>query len=140
MNRCARRPLGARGQALAAALTCAFALLLPTPGHAQHRVFPDHALRGLMVVGTPPAITINGKAERLSPGARIRDADNRIVFANTLSGQQLVVHYVRENTGLVHEVWLLNAFEKTQPRAGASDMQFRNYNSGSDATPAPAAR
>ena len=133
MNRCARRPLGARGQALAAALTCAFALLLPTPGHAQHRVFPDHALRGLMVVGTPPAITINDKAERLSPGARIRDTDNRIVFANALSGQQLVVNYVRENNGMVHEVWVLNAYEKAQPRAGASDMVIRNYRAASDA-------
>ncbi|MDP3521112.1 MAG: hypothetical protein Q8S02_10870 [Hydrogenophaga sp.] len=132
MNRCARRPLGARGLALSAALTCAFALFPPL-SQAQHRAFPDQAMRGQMVVGTPPVITINGKTERLSPGARIRDTDNRIVFANTLSGQQLVVNYVRESNGLVHEVWLLNAFEKAQPRAGASDMEFRNYNSGSDA-------
>ena len=139
MNRCARRPMGSRGLALAAAVTCAFALF-PSLGHTQHRVFPDHAQRGLMVVGTPPAITINDKAERLSPGSRIRDADNRIVFANTLSGQQLVVNYVRENNGLVHEVWVLNAYEKAQPRAGASDMVIRNYNSGSDATNSQPAR
>jgi hypothetical protein len=132
MNRCARRPLGLRGRALSAALTCVFALVSP-PSQAQHRAFPDQAMRGQMVVGTPPAITINGKPERLSPGARIRDTDNRIVFANTLSGQQLVVNYVRESNGMVHEVWLLNALEKAQPRAGASDMEFRNYNSGSDA-------
>ena len=132
MNRCARRPMGSRGLALAAAVTCAFALF-PSLSHAQHRVFPDHAQRGLMVVGTPPAITINDKAERLSPGARIRDTDNRIVFANTLSGQQLVVNYVRENNGLVHEVWVLNTYEKAQPRAGASDMVIRNYRAASDA-------
>ena len=132
MNRCARRPLGWRGRALSVALTCAFALL-PSLGHAQHRVFPDQAQRGLLVMGTPPALTINGKAERLSPGSRIRDTDNRIVFANTLTGQQLVVNYVREANGMVHEVWLLNPFEKAQPRAGASEMEFRNYNTGSDA-------
>ena len=132
MNRCARRPMGARGRALAAALTCAFALL-PLPGHAQHRAFPDQALRGLMVVGTPPAITLNGKAERLSPGSRIRNTANAIVFPHTLSGQQLVVNYTRENSGLVHEVWVLNAFEQAQPRAGSSDIQIRNYNLGSDA-------
>ena len=87
----------------------------------------------VLVVGTPPAVTLNGKPERLSPGARIRDADNRIVFANTLSGQQLVVNYVRENNGMVHEVWVLNAYEKAQPRAGASDMVIRNYRAASDA-------
>ncbi len=130
MNRCARRPLGTRGLALAAAVTCAFALL-PTLGHAQNRVFPDQALRGLLVVGTPPAITINDKPERLSPGARIRDTENRIVFAHSLAGQQLVVNYMRESNGMVHEVWVLNAYEKTQPRAGASDMVIRNYSSGS---------
>ena len=31
-------------------MTCAFALL-PAIGLAQHRGFPEHALRGLMVVG-----------------------------------------------------------------------------------------
>lgn len=143
MNRCARRPVGARGLALAAATTLAFACALalpPAPAQAQQRVFPDQAQRGLLVVGTPPAITLNGKSERLSPGARIRDTGNRIVFAHTLAGQQLVVNYTRENTGLVHEVWLLNAFEQAQPRAGASDMVFRNYNQGSDAGTAPATR
>ena len=89
-----------------------------------------HALRGLLVVGNPPAITLNGKPERLSPGSRIRDTQNRIVFASTLTGQQLVVNYVRESNGMVHEVWLLNPYEQAQPRAGASDMEFRNYNTG----------
>ena len=139
MNRCARRPVGARGLVAAATLSLAFALI-PSPGHAQQRVFPDQAQRGLLVVGTPPAVTLNGKPERLSPGARIRDADNRIVFAQTLAGQQLVVNYTRENTGMVHEVWVLNPFEKAQPRAGTSDMVIRNYNTGSDAGPAATTR
>ncbi|MFC7409611.1 MULTISPECIES: hypothetical protein [Hydrogenophaga] len=139
MNRCARRPLGLRGRALAAALTCAFALL-PAIGLAQHRGFPEHALRGLMVVGTPPDISINGKAERLSPGARIRNTNNTIVFANSLIGEKLVVNYVRESNGMVHEVWILNGFEQAQPRAGASDMVIHNYRSGSDAESPPNTR
>ena len=61
MNRCARRPMGSRGLALAAALTCAFALVSP-PSQAQHRAFPDQAMRGQMVVGTPPSITITNSS------------------------------------------------------------------------------
>lgn len=131
MNRCARRPLGARGLALTAALTCAFALFAPS-AQAQNRVFPEHALRGLMVIGEPPSITLNDKPETLAPGARIRDTDNRIVFASHLSGQQLVVNYTREGTGLIRDIWVLNAYEQTQPRAGASDMVFRNYRTETD--------
>jgi len=93
-------------------------------------MFPEQALRGLLVVGTPPAITINDQAAQLSPGSRIRDTSNRIIFAQSLAGKQLVVNYTREATGLVHEVWLLTPAEAAQPRAGASDMVIRNYSSG----------
>lgn len=130
MNRCTRRPPGVPGPGLAGlALALAFTLLAPT-AHAQGRMFPEQALRGLLVVGTPPAITINDQATRLSPGSRIRDTSNRIVFAQGLVGQQLVVNYTRESTGQVHEIWLLTPAEAAQPRAGASDMVIRNYSSG----------
>lgn len=128
MNRCARRPLGGPWAGL---LASALALaLLPPAAHAQGRMFPEQALRGLLVVNNPPAITINDQPARLSPGSRIRDTSNRIVFAQGLIGQQLVVNYTRESTGQVHEIWLLTPAEAAQPRAGASDMVIRNYSSG----------
>ena len=36
------------------------------------------------VSATPPIISIDGKADRFSPGARIRDRDNRLVLTGTL--------------------------------------------------------
>jgi hypothetical protein len=35
-----------------------------------------------------------------------------------LLNKKLVVNYVRDNTGLVHEVWILNAEEAKEKRAG----------------------
>ena len=84
MNRCARRPLGTRGLALSVALTCAFALL-PSFGHAQQRGFPDHALRGLLVVGNPPAITLNGSTLKSVPGNNLT-LGNASVADNTPAG------------------------------------------------------
>jgi hypothetical protein len=131
MNRCARRPLGARGLGALVALASAFALTSPA-ALAQNRNFPEQAMRGLLVVVNPPDITLNGKAERLSPGSRLRNANNLIVFPQDLRGQQLVVNYTREATGLVHDIWVLTPTEAAQPRAGASDMVIRNYRSGTE--------
>ena len=140
MNRCARRPLGARGPGhWVATLVCALALL-PTALFAQLRQFPEHALRGQLVINNPPEITVNDRPERLSPGARIRDTHNRIVFAQSLMGQPLIVHYTRESNGMVHEVWLLTPEEMAQPRAGSSDIVIRNYRSGTGAEAPPPGR
>ena len=89
----------------------------------------------LMHYGTPPDISINGKAERLSPGARIRNTNNTIVFANSLIGEKLVVNYVRDGLGLVHEVWVLNPAEAAEKRAGATTE--RNFRFSSETEPNP---
>jgi len=75
------------------------------------RAFPAKALRAALVVTQPPEILIDGKPERLSPGARIRGANNMMVMSGALVGQQYLVHFVREPMGLVHEVWILTEAE-----------------------------
>jgi hypothetical protein len=64
-----------------------------------------------MIIISPPEVLIDGKPARLSPGARIRGANNMLVMSGALVGQAVVVNYVREPLGLVHEVWILNAAE-----------------------------
>ena len=59
----------------------------------MQRVFPQNALRGALVVGDPPEITLNGKPARLAPGARIRNTTNMIEMSGALTGAQLLVHY-----------------------------------------------
>jgi hypothetical protein len=93
------------------------------------RQFPKTAVRGLLVIGTAPEITMNGKADRMSPGVRIRDANNNLVLSSTFSGQKLVVNYVRDNTGLVHQVWVLNTEEERQKIAGKDEGILSNIRS-----------
>jgi hypothetical protein len=79
------------------------------------RPFPPRAERGAMQITNPPELILNGKAERLSPGARIRGTNNMLVMSAALSGQNLLVNFVREPLGLIHEVWILNEDEAKIP-------------------------
>jgi hypothetical protein len=82
------------------------------PAAAQvQRNFPQTALRGTIVVGTPPEILLNGKAARLAPGARIRGQDNLLQMSASLAGQRLLVNYTLDTLGLVYDVWILRADE-----------------------------
>jgi len=65
----------------------------------------------IAVSATPPIIKVDGKDDRFSPGARIRDRDNRLVLTGTLAGKSVYTIYKRDAAGLVHEVWLLNEEE-----------------------------
>jgi hypothetical protein len=91
----------------------ALALLAALPAHAQ-RVFESNALRGELQITTPPEALLNGQPARLSPGARIRSAQNLIVLSGTVVGQKLVVHYTVDGFGLVHNVWILSAEEASR--------------------------
>ena len=125
MNRCTPR-------LLVALLTLAAASLLATPpAHAQLsgfqtpvRNFPAAALRGEMVVLTPQTITMDGKDDRLSPGSRIHGVNNMLVLSGTIINQPLMVNYVRENMGMVHEVWILNSEEIKQKRPNTKSSWF----------------
>jgi hypothetical protein len=84
------------------------------------RNFPANALRGTLVVQQPPEVLLNGKTDRLSPGARIRDTHNMLVMSGTLIDQLLTVNYVRESAGMIHEVWILTEAEAAEKRAKAN--------------------
>ena len=99
-------------------LTCA--LLAAPAAQAQPRPFPDAALRGVLQITNPPEVLLDGKADRLSPGSRIRGVRNELVMSGGLIGERFVVNYTREAHGLVHDVWLLTPEEAALKRRGAS--------------------
>jgi hypothetical protein len=84
--------------------------------HAQVplRDVPKDVKHGHITVTNPPQITLDGKADRLSPGARIRNVNNMIVMSGTLVGKTVPVVYRRENAGMVHDVWILSADEESK--------------------------
>ena len=95
-------------------------LALSPPASAQQgvRQFPPAAKRGTLAVTTPPDVLINGTPERLAPGVRIRGVTNTLVMSGSLVGQTYIVSYVRENQGLIQEVWLLTQAEVAEKRSG----------------------
>jgi hypothetical protein len=103
MNRWIRIPVAAL--ALLAGLAQAQVPLRDTPKDVKH---------GHITITTPPQIDLDGKPDRLSPGARIRNIDNRIIMSSTLVGQTVPVVYRRETTGMVHEVWILTPQEESK--------------------------
>jgi hypothetical protein len=136
MNRCAPRLMAAL------ILLAASTPFLSLPAAAQSgefkasvRPFPQSALRGELVVLSPPVISMDGKPDRLSVGSRIYDANNHLVLSAALVNQKLLVNYLRESAGQVHQVWILNSEEAREKRRGAADTLF-NFSSGSAATPA----
>jgi hypothetical protein len=78
------------------------------------RPFPATALRGALVVVQPPDVQLNGHAVRLSPGSRIRGADNMVQMSGSLVGQRLLVHYTTDATGLLQDVWILTPEEASR--------------------------
>ena len=134
MNRCT-------AHLLAVLFTLAAPITLPASAQSAPefkpgiRNFPAAALRGEMVVVAPPGLTLDGKADRLSVGSRIRDADNRLVLSGARVSQTLVVNYLRENGGPVHEVWILNPEEARLKRPNSKASWF----SFGAATPEPMA-
>lgn len=100
-----------RRQALAMALLAVGGLLAPSAQAQPARRFPADALRGEMTFGAPPQVVLNKVAAQLSPGVRVHNTLNQFVPAGTLTGQTLVVHYVRDISGLVREVWVLRDTE-----------------------------
>jgi hypothetical protein len=71
------------------------------------RSAPKDVVLGRLAVTAPPEITLDGKPDRLSPGARIRDLNNMLVLSGGMVGKTLPVVYKRDSAGLVHEVWQL---------------------------------
>ena len=102
-------------QSIFAPLTLALAgLCAAASAQTLVREAPRDVQPGWLAVATPPAVTLDGQADRLSPGARIRDTRNMLVLPAYLSGQQVPVLYRRDGAGLLHELWLLTASEYAQ--------------------------
>ena len=136
MNRCTPHTLAIVAVLAASALLAACASDSTRGTHAV-RQFPAAALRGDMVVTAPPVITLDGKADRLSPGARIRDANNLLVMSGALVNQKVVVNYLRENAGNVHEVWILNPAEARLKRPNSKASWFSLGGTATPTTTAP---
>jgi hypothetical protein len=100
---------------LLSALAAMLSFCGPALAQQTVRPFPSKAQRGAMVITQPPEMLLNGKSERLSPGARIHGVNNMLVMSGALVGQNLLVNYVREPLGLIHEVWILNEAEAKIP-------------------------
>ena len=113
MNRCLHMPVVRFFLLLALAGTLAYS---PGPVAAQTllRPFPPSAKRGTLVVTAPPQVLIDGRSEQLSPGARIKSVNNLLVLSASLVGTPVLVNYVRDPQGLIHEVWILSAQEAQQ--------------------------
>ena len=119
MNRCF---LGVFTLALSSGIFAQNQLSEPLPVNEQVlqtgvpglRKFPPNALRGKLKVVQAPEILIDGKRERLSPGSRIRDPQQRLVMSASITGGEFVVNFVRNPLGEVHEVWILNELEAKQ--------------------------
>jgi hypothetical protein len=86
-------------------------LFLPLAALAQLRTIPQEAKRGELRHVQDMLVEIDGKRQRLSPGAQIRDPDNRLVLPVSLS-EKSQVKYLLDASGLVHRVWILSAKEK----------------------------
>ena len=124
MNRCIPSAPSSRRLALA---TLLLASLAGTASAQQVRDFPPSALRGKLVVTAPPQVMLDGKADQLSPGARIRNPQNMFVMSATLTGQPLVVNYTRESNGMVHEVWVLTPQEAAIKRPSAPGSSWFSF-------------
>ena len=95
------------------ALAAFVAASLVAPAAAQtQRAFPQNTLRGAVVFGDYPTVKLNGRETQLSPGSRVRDTNNRIVMAGSLTGSRLLVHYTLDLGGeQVRDVWILTPDE-----------------------------
>jgi hypothetical protein len=136
MNRCLSRSRWSFLPALALSFLGALTLL-PALSQAQtalqpgEREFPAKALRGSLQVIAPPNVLLNGQPARLSPGARIKGPTNTLVMSASLVGSNVLVNYVRDMQGLVHEVWILTEREARAERKGMGPVT--NFVFGSDA-------
>jgi hypothetical protein len=91
-------------------------VLACSAAHAQVRSIPDAAKQGEIRHVQESMVSIDGKPQRLAPGAQIRDEANRIVVpAEVRAGAQ--VKYLLNEEGLVQRVWILTPAEGAKREA-----------------------
>jgi acetylornithine deacetylase/succinyl-diaminopimelate desuccinylase-like protein len=78
---------------------------------AQLRTIPAEAQRASMRHLEGMRVALDGKPAQLTPGAQIRNTENRIVVPSSVSGT-VTVRYLLDPSGQqVHRVWILSAEE-----------------------------
>lgn len=128
MNRC----IESRGRAALLACTLLASLALFPISHAWAQGFvreaPRDVVRGRLVVTAPPQVTLDGKPDRLSPGARIRGLNNLALMSGSVVGQDLPVVYRRDAAGLIHEAWVLTPAEYDKLSGTDSASGYLRFN------------
>jgi hypothetical protein len=81
---------------------------------AYGRTLPQASLRGKLMLTNPPDVALNGEADKLAPGFRIRGANNLLVMVGAAIGNEYVVNYTRDSYGLIQDVWILREDEAAQ--------------------------
>ena len=125
MNRCTSRLVASGLLAFSAALAGLPAAAQDVGDPPAVRDFPKNALRGHLVVLAPPEISMDGKPDRLAPGARLRSSDNLLLLTGQVINQNLTVNYLRDNMGLVQQVWVLTDAEAKLKRPNSPPSLFK---------------
>jgi hypothetical protein len=88
----------------------AIALFIAGAAVAQLRTIPADAERALIRHVQENVVELNGQRVQLAPGARIRDASNRVIVPTALPADALV-RYRLDASGQLSEVWILTPEE-----------------------------
>jgi hypothetical protein len=91
-------------------LAAAVILCLAGLAHAQLRALPADARLGKIHHVQEMIVQIDGKLARLSRGAQVRDAHNRILVPTAIPAGSLI-KYTLNAQGEVSAVWILSAQE-----------------------------
>src|SRR5512139_1809540 len=75
-------------------------------GCGSSKTQPDGSVIGTMTRGQLPEVTIDGKAMRLAPGARVYNAANLTITPNQVPAESRV-RYKTDAMGQVSQIWLL---------------------------------
>ena len=108
--------------AQAAALAALLSSQATVDGQSIQRNFPQRALRGKMVFGTPPFIQLDGNVTQMAAAYRVHGYNNLLLMSGQLVGVEGVVDFSLDASGQVYEVWLLTpteAAKKPWPRTPA---------------------
>ena len=97
--------------AQAAALAAAQSAQTAVDGQSLQRNFPQKALRGKIVFGTPPFIQLDGNVMKMAAAYRVHGYNNLILMSGQLVGVQAIVDYTLDLNGQPYEIWLLTPAE-----------------------------
>ena len=111
-------------------------LIFAATALAQLRTIPPEAKRGTISHMQDMLVQVDGKEQRLSPGAQIRDTSNRLVLPVALPPKS-DVKYLLDGAGNVHRVWILSAAESAQadretPKPPAKKPAEKKKDKGAD--------